>query len=292
MYSPGYFEINLTGGGSVQIAASILTDAEPDALSPVKVTSADFRAATDSGIETNMLDAMRAFVVKRGDLKTVIAGYPWFLDWGRDTLIAARGLIAAREFRNDVKAIIRQFAMFAEQGTIPNIIHGDTVGNRDTSDAQLWLFTAVEDLCKAERSNDFLKTEVRPGKTILDKLEEIAACLIAGTPNGIKTDPASGLVFSPPHFTWMDTNYPAGTPREGYPVEIQALWFAAPPSAPFSFRTTANISPTVCTAPPERRRRRRSRTTTYARTRSLQSPSARSTTRSSAAPSWTPPPAC
>lgn len=227
VYSPGYFEINLTGGGSVQIAASILTDAEPDALPPAKVTPADFRAATDSGIETNMLDAMRAFVVKRGNLKTVIAGYPWFLDWGRDTLIAARGLIAAREFRDDVKAIIRQFAMFADQGTIPNIIHGDTVGNRDTSDAQLWLFTAVEDLCKAERSNDFLKTEVRPGKTILDQLEEIASDLIAGTPNGIKADPESGLVFSPPHFTWMDTNYPAGTPREGYPVEIQALWFAA-----------------------------------------------------------------
>lgn len=226
-YSPGYFDIDLDDCGSAQISASIQTPMEPEKLQPVKPSAADFQPAEDSGIETNMLAAMRAFVVKRGELKTVIAGYPWFLDWGRDTLIAARGLIAAPEFRGDVKAILRQFAQFAEHGTIPNIIHGSTVGNRDTSDAQLWLFTAAEDLCKAEQSTEFLRTEIKDGKTLLDKLEEIAADIIAGTPNGIKTDPESGLVFSPPHFTWMDTNYPAGTPREGYPVEIQALWFAA-----------------------------------------------------------------
>jgi glycogen debranching enzyme len=55
-------------------------------------------------------------------------------------------------------------------------------------------------------------------------LTSIATHCIQGTPNGIRMDPASGLLFSPSHFTWMDTNYPAGTPREGYPVEIQALW--------------------------------------------------------------------
>ena len=226
-YSPGYFDFDLADGSSAQIAASIQTADEPEKLLPARTTIADFQPATDTGIEVNMLNAMRAFVVKRGSLKTVIAGYPWFLDWGRDTLIAARGLAAAPEFREDVKAIILQFAQFAEHGTIPNIIHGDTVGNRDTSDAQLWLFTAVEDLCKIEKSNDFLSAVLKDGKTLLDKLEEIAADLIAGTPNGIRVDPDSGLVFSPPHFTWMDTNYPAGTPREGYPIEIQALWFAA-----------------------------------------------------------------
>ena len=52
----------------------------------------------------------------------------------------------------------------------------------------------------------------------------IAFGYLNGTPNGIRMDPASALVWSPSHFTWMDTNYPAGTPREGYPVEIQALW--------------------------------------------------------------------
>jgi glycogen debranching enzyme len=55
-------------------------------------------------------------------------------------------------------------------------------------------------------------------------LESIAANYMRGTPNGIRMDPDSGLIWSPSHFTWMDTNYPAGTPREGYPIEIQALW--------------------------------------------------------------------
>ncbi|MBW2605773.1 MAG: glycogen debranching protein, partial [Deltaproteobacteria bacterium] len=55
----------------------------------------------------------------------------------------------------------------------------------------------------------------------------IASSMIATTPNGIRMDPKSCLLFSPAHFTWMDTNHPAGTPREGYPIEIQALWFAA-----------------------------------------------------------------
>jgi predicted glycogen debranching enzyme len=62
------------------------------------------------------------------------------------------------------------------------------------------------------------------GRTIADILRAIAAGYRDGTPNGIRMDPASALIWSPSHFTWMDTNYPAATPREGYPVEIQALW--------------------------------------------------------------------
>jgi predicted glycogen debranching enzyme len=62
------------------------------------------------------------------------------------------------------------------------------------------------------------------GRTILDVLRSIAANYRSGTPNGIRMDPESALIWSPSHFTWMDTNFPAGTPREGYPVEIQVLW--------------------------------------------------------------------
>jgi predicted glycogen debranching enzyme len=62
------------------------------------------------------------------------------------------------------------------------------------------------------------------GRQIADVLREIARGYARGTPNGIRMDPASGLIWSPPHFTWMDTNYPACTPREGYPIEIQVLW--------------------------------------------------------------------
>jgi predicted glycogen debranching enzyme len=69
-----------------------------------------------------------------------------------------------------------------------------------------------------------LETATPDELTILDVLHSIAANYIKGTPNGIRMDPASALIWSPAHFTWMDTNHPAGTPREGYPVEIQALW--------------------------------------------------------------------
>ncbi len=64
----------------------------------------------------------------------------------------------------------------------------------------------------------------RRGRTVADVLREIAEGYRAGTPNGIRMDGSSGLIWSPSHFTWMDTDHPAGTPREGYPVEIQVLW--------------------------------------------------------------------
>ena len=178
-------------------------------------------------IEPVMLHSMRQFVVKRGNLKTVIAGYPWFLDWGRDTLIAARGLLSAAEFHNDVAEILMQFASFAENGTIPNMISGGNASNRDTSDAPLWLFRAVADYCKETGKVDFLTKQIGQKGTLLDILSDLADGYAKGTPNGICMDPESGLIYSPPHFTWMDTNYPAGTPREGYPIEIQALWYNA-----------------------------------------------------------------
>ena len=227
LFSPGYFEIDLVGGENARVLAQVITAWENDKIDvsgPVDV--APLMQVADNGVDKVLLRAMEKYVVKRDKLKTVIAGYPWFLDWGRDTLICVRGLIAAGML-DDVKAILLQFAKYAENGTLPNIIHGDNVGNRDTSDAPLWFFTACEDLCKLEGDNSFLETVMDDGRKLTVVLESIAQGYIDGTPNNIKVDPESGLVYSPSHFTWMDTNYPAGTPREGYPIEIQALWFAA-----------------------------------------------------------------
>jgi len=225
LYSPGTFRFWLSGDKPVRLLGQICT--APDQL-PQR-TDLPYKEVGEApnDIESAALRSLSAFVVKRDDLKTVIAGYPWFLDWGRDTLIAARGLIAAPQFRDDVRKILLQFAKFEENGTIPNMISGSDARNRDTSDAPLWLFTATADLCKAEASDEFLDTIVRGKQTLRDILIDLAQGIIRGTPNGIKCDPESMLVFSPPHFTWMDTNYPAGTPREGYPIEIQALWYAA-----------------------------------------------------------------
>jgi glycogen debranching enzyme len=68
------------------------------------------------------------------------------------------------------------------------------------------------------------ETDCGQGRKLRDVLKNIGEGYRDGTPNGIRMDPESALVWSPSHFTWMDTNYPAATPREGYPVEIQALW--------------------------------------------------------------------
>jgi starch synthase (maltosyl-transferring) len=127
----------------------------------------------------------------------------------------------------DARDILRQFARYEKGGTLPNMIRGGDDSNRDTSDAQLWFFTACSDLLRAEGSDDFLQADCGDGRSIKDVLESLANGYLSGTANGIRVDAETGLVFSPSHFTWMDTNYPAATPREGYPIEIQALWHAA-----------------------------------------------------------------
>lgn len=234
LFSPGYFQVPLSGGESAMLSAQILTPFEPDELPfpaiPVQTAPAKKEKPLERGQYSmpllDVLDmAMRQFVVRRGALKTVIAGYPWFLDWGRDTLICARGLIAGN-ILDEVRAVLKQFAHFEKDGTLPNMIFGNDAGNRDTSDAPFWFFVACSDLTNALSSTHWLEDDIG-GRTVRDALNSLARGVMRGTPNNIRMDPESGLVFSPAHFTWMDTNHPAGTPREGYPIEIQALWHAA-----------------------------------------------------------------
>jgi len=168
--------------------------------------------------------ALDHYTVRRGALHTVIAGYPWFLDWGRDALIFVRGLIAAGK-TDEARDTIKLFGQYEADGTIPNMIQGENARNRDTSDAPLWYCVACDEFLKFEGSDAFLDTQYG-NRTVRQILFSIGHAYMAGTPNGIRMDPESGLIFSPSHFTWMDTNFPAGTPREGYPIEIQALWYA------------------------------------------------------------------
>jgi len=227
LFSPGYFNIDLDGGEHVEVLAQVLTPQENKKLNFHTHVNFKYLLNTASNsFEQVLLRAIKKFIVKRDNLKTVIAGYPWFLDWGRDTLICARGLISAG-MHDDVKEILIQFAKFTTGGKLPNIIYGEKVGNWNTSDAPLWLIVATKDYCEALGNHDILDVKVNEDKTYLAALESIANSYLKGTSNGIKVDSDSKLVYSPSHFTWMDTNYPAGTPREGYPIEIQALWYAA-----------------------------------------------------------------
>jgi len=224
-YSPGWFELPLHEGRPVTLVFSAETP--PPAFERLQQTAArgpePASAPEADSFGRQLALAARAFVVRRGTGCTIIAGYPWFLDWGRDTFIAARGLLAAG-MTADVAGIIVTFGGFEENGTMPNIIHGGNASNRDTSDAPLWYGILCEETAARMNGNLYQTKVDNSGRTIADVLQSIAAGYARGTPNGIRMDPASGLIWSPAHFTWMDTNFPACTPREGYPVEIQALW--------------------------------------------------------------------
>lgn len=230
LYSPGHFRLDLRRGETAVLSAALLTPSEPPMDAPVEPDAPIPFHENNAKVplKTALEEALGAFIVRRNPLKTIIAGYPWFLDWGRDTLICLRGLIAAGRL-DDALAIIVQFASYEKKGCLPNMISGEQVSNWDTSDAPLWLFNAVSEYMRAVGKNLSQKVLATPcGKrSLLQVLESIATSYMKGTENGIAMDAASGLVFSPSHFTWMDTNYPAGTPREGYPIEIQAFWYGA-----------------------------------------------------------------
>jgi len=177
---------------------------------------------TTVSFEERLRGSMKAFVVDRGEGKTVVAGYPWFLDWGRDTFIAARGLLSAG-WTEEVFGIVKAFARFEDRGSLPNVLNGENASNRETSDAPLWFGKVCAELAEVVEGDIFTE-KMGDGRQLCEILISIGCGYRDGTPHGIRMDLESGLIWSPSHFTWMDTNYPAGTPREGYPVEIQALW--------------------------------------------------------------------
>lgn len=221
LWSPGYFSAEIKGNETVFLTAVV--NREPSALAfPSAKVGAKICSKPMGEWQQN---ALRRFIVKRDHMKSVIAGYPWFLDWGRDSLIFCRGLIQT-ETMEEARAILKLFGSLEDRGTLPNMIHGNRTGNRTTSDAPLWFMVACDDLIRKEKSPAFLM-EKCDSRTIREILLSIGNHYVEGTPTQIHMDRASGLIFSPACFTWMDTNHPACTPRQGYCIEIQALWHAA-----------------------------------------------------------------
>ncbi|MFW5830332.1 MAG: amylo-alpha-1,6-glucosidase, partial [Planctomycetota bacterium] len=229
-WSPGWFELPLDETPSM----SLILNAEP--ISPRSDESSEVamrrrhdqaigveRSGTCDWFGQGLAIACQAFLVRRDDGHSVIAGYPWFLDWGRDTLICARGLVIAG-MTEEVTRMLQVYGRFEQGGTLPNCIFGDDASNRDTSDAPLWYGIVAEELAARDDGAIYEQTVNAQGRSIRQVLTAIAQGYLAGTANGIRWDRDSGLIWSPSHFTWMDTNHPAGTPRVGYPIEIQALW--------------------------------------------------------------------
>ena len=223
LFSPGYFSKYINGGETISLNAFV--GESPEKITPFyqKISNMDPDKSFSDAIKT----AMEAYIVQRDDFQTVIAGYPWFMDWGRDTLIFARGLAAAGK-TDTVVNILKLFGKFENNGTLPNMIHGNNASNRNTSDAPLWYAVVCSDLMEStgDKTIPSIKLGAGEDKSILSVIKSLAINRINGMSNGIFMDKETCLVFSPSHFTWMDTNYPACSPREGYPIEIQALWLA------------------------------------------------------------------
>jgi len=252
LFRPAVFEIDLSPG---QTRAVILT-AESQLPMPAAEALAAERARQRE-ISLRYAGALRAFdpqadvatgqlapaaeqlvlaadqfLVERRDAlgtplgKTVIAGYPWFSDWGRDTMIALPGLTLATGREEIAVSVLRTFARFVSQGMLPNRFPdaGETP-EYNTVDASLWFFVAVRAYLTRTCDRSF-KAEIYP--TLKDMLD----WHIRGTRFGIQMDPADGLLRAGQdgvQLTWMDAKVGdwVVTPRIGKPVEINALWFNA-----------------------------------------------------------------
>ena len=166
------------------------------------------------------------FVVRRGEGRTVIAGYPWFSDWGRDTMIALNGLTLATGRTATSKSIITEFAEHISEGMLPNRFpDAGEQPEYNTVDATLWYFEAIRAYVAATGDMEFV------GDMLFGKLAGIIDWHVLGTRYGIKVDTDGLLCAGEPgvQLTWMDAKIGdwVVTPRIGKPVEIQALWYNA-----------------------------------------------------------------
>lgn len=173
--------------------------------------------------------ASDAFITKRNStgLKTILAGYPWFLDWGRDTMIALQGLTLTTRRFEEAKEILESFAIYAKGGLLPNVFPSSAkdVPMYNTMDASLWYFYSVYQYLHYTNDYEFIQNKIYP------VLKEIIHAYETGTEFGIHMD-EDGLVQGGSNLdqiTWMDVRVGdwVVTPRHGKPVEINALWYNA-----------------------------------------------------------------
>ena len=166
------------------------------------------------------------YIVSRGEGKTVIAGYHWFSDWGRDTMIALNGLTLATNRTEIARNILSEFSQHLSQGMLPNRFpDAGEEPEYNTVDATLWYFEAIRAYVEKTEDYEFVR------ENLYEKLAETIAWHLRGTRYNIHVD-TDGLLYAGiegVQLTWMDAKIGdwVVTPRIGKPVEIQALWYNA-----------------------------------------------------------------
>ncbi len=250
LFSPGYFRVELRGGAPVDLVATtepweVALALEPEAAARAErerraalLERAPPAARQDPAAE--LVLAADAFLVEPAgrrreaaqaraeghEPRTVVAGYHWFTDWGRDTMISLEGLTLCTGRPEDAAAILHAFARHVKDGLIPNLFpEGEAEGLYHTADATLWMFHALERYLRATGDRRTLRR-------LLPTLREIVRLHQQGTRFGIRVDPQDGLLRQGEEgfqLTWMDAKCDGWvvTPRRGKAVEINALWHQA-----------------------------------------------------------------
>ena len=249
LWSAGYFRAQLAPGRDVTLIASTEPWETIAAINPgdamlvehdrrTRLVAAAHPAAR-SGPAAELVLAADQFLVRPssraddeararasgGEARTVIAGYHWFTDWGRDTMISLEGLTLVTGRHAEARDIIRTFAYHVRDGLIPNMFpEGEREGLYHTADATLWFFHAI-DRYERHTGDRYLARELLP------TLVGIVDRHLQGTRFGIRVD-ADGLLTQGAagyQLTWMDAKVDdwVVTPRRGKAVEINALWYNA-----------------------------------------------------------------
>ncbi len=163
---------------------------------------------------------------RSSDLRTIIAGYPWFADWGRDSMISLPGLLLSTGRYNEARSLLKAFASYTHGGLIPNRFpDGGEEPEYNTIDATLWMFHALDRYLAMSGDRSLLNELFLTLSSIIDRHVE-------GTIYGIGVDPSDGLLRGGTpgvQLTWMDARVGdwVVTPRHGKPVEVNALWYYA-----------------------------------------------------------------
>jgi predicted glycogen debranching enzyme len=237
LYAPGTFRFRLATSESCAVVASTELSIEPDAegaLQAVRNRQAALlrtasAEASDPLIQQLVLAADQFIVARelpgKPNGESIIAGYHWFNDWGRDTMIALPGLCLSTGRFDEAESILRSFAGFVDQGLLPNNFpdRAGVVPGYNTVDATLWYVLAIDAYVRTTGN-------ARLVDDLLPVLRDIVRHHLEGTRYHIGVDPADGLLSAGEpgvQLTWMDAKVGdwVVTPRIGKPVEINALWY-------------------------------------------------------------------
>jgi predicted glycogen debranching enzyme len=230
LFNPFVLRFDLCSGDAVVIASTERRDVtkagEYRHAEISRRRSNVMRAPVEDDFVNALTAAADQFIVARGEQKTVVAGYHWFSDWGRDTMIALPGLTLPMKRYDVARSILRAFSQYVDRGMLPNRFpDAGELPEYNTVDATLWFFEAIRAYLAYTGDLEFVRND------LYSVLTDIVSWHVRGTRFAIKVDAAGLLSSGEPgvQLTWMDAKVGdwVVTPRRGRPVEIQAIWYNA-----------------------------------------------------------------